>query len=143
MCKKYFIYRYLNLKYQVWNKSTNDLYDFESDDYIKGEQKIEKEQYLVITDNNKLLPFSVASKLNEHISNNPNDKIIVDISISDSKNQLNSDGKYNLISPSLSKNFANIKKKNIEKLWYVLKKNDYKVKSSLHDRKSMKGTLSK
>ena len=84
-----FTCRYLNLKYQIWNKSTNDLYDFESDDYIKGEHKIEKEEYIVITDNNKLLSFSQPTKLGEHILNNPNDKVIVDVSLSESNSHFN------------------------------------------------------
>lgn len=76
----------MNLKYQIWNKSTNDLYDFESDDFIKGDHKIENDQYLVLTENNKIISFSESLKLSEYLNNNPNDKVIVDISALSSKN---------------------------------------------------------
>ena len=73
------------MKYQIWNKSTNDLYDFESEDFIKGENRIDKNQYLVLTEENKILFFTDTRILNEHISNNINDKIIADINCSECK----------------------------------------------------------
>ena len=69
----------MNLKYQIWNKSTNDLYDFESNDFTKGDYKIERDQSLIMTEDNKIIPFSETIKLLDHLSINPNDKIIVDI----------------------------------------------------------------
>jgi hypothetical protein len=69
----------LSVKYQIWNKSTNDLYDFESEDFVKGELRLDRDQHLLITESNKIVPFADNAKLIEHLSTYSNDKVITSV----------------------------------------------------------------